>query len=837
MPQITVTEQGGSGRYISFGDAAALRDVFNNPNGGTIILYVKPGNQTANDYTFCKCDSGGWGMRVVATTDEKIGFCPYKGAGSTDIDVATSIAFTQAAWQHWQVTFPGNGELTGSNAHFYRDSGAEDVKTYYASATAPISSDAGLNAFILNRPGLGRHFVGDLAYVAFWNRVLDSTERATVRSDGPLAVSSGLVFCFANGQDYGPNAIAVVDRTAQVAGSTPPNTNLGGEINLAGAATATASASGTLAGGDTSLAGSATAQASASATLGDITIFDTADRGTLDLVNCSITPNGSTPTISVRNMYAYEENAGGARNCFFHVTGVNGLRPVFDVDRSNMQLSGYTGKFKWSYTGERGSWNDFTTTTRETTPNVYRSQHADAFTQDTVYISMMNPWRVGYTLPWLQSLESSGFVTPAPSGGTSYQFETRSATVDYLGNAIAAQPLFSAKISNGAANAPDGNPKRKLVMMSGVHAPEDVGNYALKGAVEFLVSNDPLAVSARQWFDAYIYPIVASAGRAGGTQRGDFQAGSMTADVNRAWDDAPVLETVTKHKAAVLADVGATVHIFADFHGDHTTTANLSYFVAASGSDPYLVKWDAAIDSHLSVSVSAVGGTEEVDVWFNSAKGCHYSMTPECGYSGEWTPVSKEAFGAAHIKAIATLIAQGEWGQTALTGAALVVAGATGTLTTQIPLEGVAVANAGASGSMDLQVSLSGDALAQALSSALLSTGIVMTADAVSAAAAQGTLTTAIQMLGGAVSIAFASGDLSANTDLSAQALASAIAQGSLTTQIRLAAVGTAQAGAEATLSGGSAYTPLDRVRIVTGRGPRRPGYLYGDRHGIKIGA
>jgi len=392
-----------------------------------------------------------------------------------------------------------------------------------------------------------------------------------------------------------------------------------------------------------------------------ISIYDTADRGTLDLTGCSVVPNGTTPTINIKNQYSWEENASGARNCFFHVTGMTGMRPVFDVDRSNMELANYTGKFKWSYTGERGTWNDFTTTTRQTSPNVYRSQHADAFTQDLVYVSMANPWRVGYTLPWLQSLESSGLIGPAPSGSGSYQFETRSATTDHQGNPIAAQPLLSFKISNGNPLAPDGNPKRILVLMSGVHAAEDVGMYALKGAVEFLLSPDPMAVSVRDWFDAVGYPGVAQAGRAGGAQRGDFQTSYKSADVNRAWDGAPVLETITKHKAAVLTDVGSGVHIFMDFHGDHTTTENTSFFEGSAG-DPYGAKWDAAIDAHQVTTIIYSSSTEYSASWFKSNKSCPYSLTPESSYLGEWTPANKEAFGAAHIKAISTLIAQGEWG-------------------------------------------------------------------------------------------------------------------------------------------------------------------------------
>ncbi|MBK7565238.1 MAG: hypothetical protein IPI21_13705 [Propionivibrio sp.] len=264
-------------------------------------------------------------------------------------------------------------------------------------------------------------------------------------------------------------------------------------------------------------------------------IHNSLDRGTVDLSNSSVTPNGSTPTIAVKNRW-FADNSTGARLSFFHVTGVNGLTPVFDVDRSNMENSDASNKFLWSYTGDLGDWHEFGTTTKVSSPNVYRSQHGSAFTQDLVYVAMNYPWRVGYTLPWIESLESSGHIGYAPSGSGSYQFETRSATTNGstsgVGDVVPAQPLYSFKIGSGGL-APDGLAKRSVVLMGGVHAAEDVGNYVLKGAVEFLVSPDAQAVMVRDWFDIFVYPLVASAGRAGGSTRSDFEDLYKSQDVNR----------------------------------------------------------------------------------------------------------------------------------------------------------------------------------------------------------------------------------------------------------------------------------------------------------------
>lgn len=548
------------------------------------------------------------------------------------------------------------------------------------------------------------------------------------------------VFCFSGASDMEYESIAIAtngDAASFTETHSASGTMSGGGAAVSGASSVEIKSSGSITAGGAAVAGSAEHTPSGQSTYGDllgggavvagsatlqnlhatsgtlsgsgaaivgaasndsIIIYDTDDRGTLDLTGCSVTPNGTTPTINIKNQYASEDNAAGAANCFFHVTGVNGLRPVFDVSRTNMSIKEYTGKFKWSYTGEIGTWTDFTSTTRVTTPDVYRSQHADAFTQDTVYVSMANPWRIGYTLPWIQSLESSGYVSYAPSGGTSYKFETRSATSDHQGVAIAAQPLYSFRISSGAGNAPDGNPKRKLVMMSGVHASEDVGNYALKGAVEFLISSDPLAISVRSWFDAFVYPVVAAAGRAGGAQRGDFHAALKSADVNRAWDGSPALEVVTKHKTAIGTDAGSVVHVFMDFHGDRFTSVNTSYFEGTAG-DPYGAKWDTAIDTYQVTSINYSASAEYSSGWVKANKACNYNLTPECGYLNEWTTASKESFGAAHIKAISYLIGNDEFlyhdASGSLIGGAAVLSGSA-SLTQNIamlPLRPAATAN------------------------------------------------------------------------------------------------------------------------------------------------
>jgi hypothetical protein len=394
-------------------------------------------------------------------------------------------------------------------------------------------------------------------------------------------------------------------------------------------------------------------------------LFNPADRGTIDLSNSSITPNGSTPQINIKNRYIGDANTTGARFTYGRLTGVNGMTPVIKVDRSNMEISA-SAQFLWSTTGLKGSWTPFANFTSDA--SFFTVSHNVAFTSDTIYFASNNPWPVGYTLPWIQSLEASGFVSPAPSGAGSYQFETRSATTNGatagVGDVIAAQPLYSFKISSGAGNAPDGFPKRSLVLMAGTHAAEDVGNYALEGAVAFLTSADAQAVTVRNWFNVYVYPLTATAGRAGGGQRNDFENTLKTTDVNREWPNA-TLETVNKHKTAIQTDAGSTLAMLLDFHGTHLSNEGAyDWYNGLSQA-----RWTTAIRTYwAALEIRSNGTAGLASKWSVDSKSANHGVSPEYPYHNNEVMASLLSYGESHMRAVAYLADAGEWATYALTG-------------------------------------------------------------------------------------------------------------------------------------------------------------------------
>lgn len=612
---------------------------------------------------------GGSGVRVydrgnnrerltTATITNSPLFFGFTTSGSTDIGVTFSASTTYL--NRWNAVFATAEQPTVGGLIDFKVwmNGVLQTLTTATTRTGTVDTGQSQTIDIGNRSDAARTLNGVISLLAIWNTILpdgtgvELTSNPTVSPfklfpshDSTIYISSGTA------ADIAASGGATAGGSATLTDGSAGNIAASGGAAAGGSATATALADAAASGGATA-GGSATISSGATPTL-----HNSIDRGTIDLALSSVTPNGSTPAIVVANRYIGDSNTSGSRMVFFHVTGVNGLTPTFQCPNTEGY---YAGKFIWSYTGELGDWQYFDTTTS------FVSSNAAAFTQDTVYVAMYWPWRIGDTLPWIQSLEPTGYIHEAPSSsGNTYLFETLTETDNSAttgGDVIPAQPLYSFKVSNGDTLAPDGNAKRKIVAIAGSHASEDIGNYALKGMVDFLVSGDAKAALVRAWFDTYVYPVVASAGRAGGGQRNDFQIGYKTSDVNRNWSNSN-LETLVKHKTAIAADVGGAADIFFDFHGTHLETYNNAYkHPSSTVKNPI---WIDAIRAYWPGLPFFDIGTPQAGYslgWGYSTLGALFAIGPESTYATTQSEAWHEDFGADHVRAIADLIDAGEFG-------------------------------------------------------------------------------------------------------------------------------------------------------------------------------
>lgn len=824
MTTLTSVELGASGRYINLGTPAALANL----GDYTMLFYARPsGSQEAGlGYAYAKSPSSGAGPRA---------FLGSGGGSLYDLNGGTSSAtslqpyrksaanvWTGNTWAHFGITF--DGSLLGAGYKTYVGAGVDLAETAYGTTTngtTALVDDSTYNANILNREGLGRAFVGDLAYFAIWDRVLTLTELQTAQNSGPLDVPTGLVLLWANQQDLGPNSLTPVSRSTFVAGSLPPNTALGSgatAVNLSGDAAAAATATGTLdvsspasLSGDAAataaaagtldktatLAGDAQAQASAAGAVGEPALLSP-ENGTLDLANCTVTPNGTTPTITLKTRWPGENNTNGWRSMHGAASGMNGMTPSFRLIAASKDTNVFINR-KPVYSYDGVTWYPFDNLTSDA--SYYYFSNNSAFTGDTVYFSLTKPFYHSLLYPWITSLEASGYVSEtATSLGHAYEMGTRSATVNEQGKAIPAHPWYSFKISSGGL-APDGFPKRSVIITSGLHAAEDTGDWAMMGAVDFLVSADAKAVIARSWFDFYVYPLVASAGRKGGGARGDFQAGFMATDVNRDWASNN-LETIAAHKAAFVADPATPVVFFLDFHSYFLNVA--PYDETQLGSDR--ASWTPFITAYRAgISVTDNDLTTSATKWaFSNLGSSPISLDAEYAlYNAAYTDPA--LWGADHMKALSDMAASNYWQSTLvdLAGAGLSVTTASGAMSVGINAVGSAGATANATGGLSLSIPLDASAVAQALAAAGLTHGTQLAGGAAAQGSAGGALTLNVSLAGNAIAQAAATGGLTATSasSMAADATAQAVASGALTHAVPLtgAALTVAAAGANIT--------------------------------------
>jgi Concanavalin A-like lectin/glucanases superfamily len=248
MPVITSVESGATGRYINLGTASAL----NNRLPITVITYCRPTGAGGGNlgYTFCKFPSGSSGIRQIVEHNSGNPLVSFgatsSGSANNPFSASASNSVPYNSWYHListcSASFTDSGILSSTIDNYINNVLSTPSTGFNGSGT--MASDAANDLFLMNRGpsgSLGREFVGDIAYIAIWNRVLNNTERNTVMTSGPLDVPSGLLLCWANQQDYGPNAYTPTARSTFVAGTLPPNTSLGGGVVIpttAGNATA-----------------------------------------------------------------------------------------------------------------------------------------------------------------------------------------------------------------------------------------------------------------------------------------------------------------------------------------------------------------------------------------------------------------------------------------------------------------------------------------------------------------------------------------------------------------------------------------------------------------------
>lgn len=229
MPVVTSTEASVTDVFVSYSHAT-----LNNLGSCTIVAYAKPtgSGEGGFGYLFGKTPSGSVaGPRLYIDHNgagPRLAFGSSSAGAGLPTASTTSGTVTYSAWAYFTCTF--DGTLNGSGINLYINGVDQRDAGSLTNGTSALSDDSANAVYLMNRQGLARDFVGDVAWIAVWDRVLNSTERAQVVNgaggEGPFSVPSGLVLCFANDTDYA-QGLSQASRSARSTGSAPTNTTLG----------------------------------------------------------------------------------------------------------------------------------------------------------------------------------------------------------------------------------------------------------------------------------------------------------------------------------------------------------------------------------------------------------------------------------------------------------------------------------------------------------------------------------------------------------------------------------------------------------------------------------
>ncbi len=515
------------------------------------------------------------------------------------------------------------------------------------------------------------------------------------------------------------------------------------------------------------------------------------------------------------------------------LTGVLGLRPRIEIvpfgDGSNHQSWTAAMRAHYSYDGE--TWYPIAAKTYSTR---LTWRHDAAFTQDTVYVARSWPrsvTQVGNQVAALAAAHPTK-IAPAPSAvgytpsnpagfpAPSYMVQEVSAKTDELGRAVPITPLYGFVIDDQAY----GTKSKTAVITMGIHSGEDLGELVGWEMIDYLLGSSASAVALRQQTRILVYPLANPAGRWAGYWRGapdgDGTPGSG-ADPNREWNSgitpSPTHDCVVKLRAVMLADVasyGDDVSFAFDIHASPGGSGRLQ--LGVNVAYPSAVEFDSLVRakypagswadySDRNATPGSAATSYTLTGFHRWVLGAKLTMLNEtCDAFGPVSPTVMRPYAEAQVDALADMDAEGWFDPPAveLSGAAVSISTATGTLTTSVQLAGSAASLSTAGGNLAAQITLSGAALAQAAATAALTAGAAdLAGDAHATAAALGTLTTQIRLSGAAVSQALAGADLTTESaGLSGSAQASATAMGLLGTGIPLVGEATATASAAGSL-------------------------------------
>lgn len=392
-------------------------------------------------------------------------------------------------------------------------------------------------------------------------------------------------------------------------------------------------------------AGSITLTGNAPTVVAGLTLENEFERSNIDMTNSSV----SAGVVTIKPRIQTVDGTTAWQFFMARLINANGETPTFNVPVASHYLGTSLSNFPqpmFSY--DRSTWTYFGNSATVTSGNLVFS-HTSAFTSSTVYVAYAEPFGMTELASYIASWGAESLISepPSSSGNSFVANQTISQTADD-GRTVPPQNIYSLKLSDSSVSPGDGGSKRHAVISAGTHAGEDCGNWSLKGAIDFLLSSDPIAVKLRSEFDWYIYPMMNPAGRYGGNFRGCWEPGEETLDPNlHMYDD--LLDVVVKHRTAILGDTSNQVDLYLEFHGWKTDL--YGYYAATTSPTTDLISavevYAGTMGNHGSLPSALNNRTYFYNEW-----GAAYNITPEIGYDEVTSRSQMENFGVYFMKGV-----------------------------------------------------------------------------------------------------------------------------------------------------------------------------------------
>lgn len=397
-----------------------------------------------------------------------------------------------------------------------------------------------------------------------------------------------------------------------------------------------------------------------------VVFFDDHERSNINIPASSIAQDVYAPTVSIYpRLHTSDTYPPNAAYEYFHLrtTGMLGKRPNFKVryyltaNTTNLDAWGFQAAMRPMYSYDAVTWNYFDTWALSADAlNIDFKLNAD-FTGDTVWIASQRPFTnamIATQVTYLSTTFPAYVSMPPSSAGNNYVANTMDPQTDERGRVIPSQPIYSMRLTDLTQNPVNGSKKRVVILIACAHGSEDVGNWQLKGALEWLCSADTKAADARRNFDFYVYPAQNPMGRAGGHWRGDFNLVNPGYDPNRRWVAVPGMECVTKNKAAITLDLGTKqTSVWLDYHGGY------SGFFMYSGSPLWTNFQAKMLTYHAGITIFGDNPVNSAAYYGRNTLGALLSTIVESSRDQILTEAQIQNYGASSLKSLQDLYADG----------------------------------------------------------------------------------------------------------------------------------------------------------------------------------